>query len=112
MAVDRGGGRGRLAAAAPLLVFLLAGCSDPPAVGSVRGDPDSTELEMSVESCNGDPVVTAEESPTQVRLSVEGGDTPDDCLDSARVTLEAPLGNRTVVDEGTGKAVEVLPAEE
>jgi hypothetical protein len=37
--------------------------------------------------------------------------TADDCADGVIVTLNAPLGTRTVVDQSTGQVVEVSPAD-
>ena len=76
--------------------------------------PGTTELEVEVDTCNQDPHVTARETANEVRLrsnekvprGASGG-----CADGDRVTLDRPLGDRIVIDEATGKAVEVLPGE-
>ena len=75
---------------------------------------DDRTLQVSVPSCNGDPEVTAlEESDAQVRLEVTStvatpGWPSQDCLDGIEVTLEAPLGDRTLVDITTGDVVDVV----
>lgn len=95
------------------LALVLGGCSftTHPSVLDVAGDPASTELIMSVESCNQDPKVTAEETLTEVRLRVTAdADNDDDCLDSASVSLEAPLGDRAVIDDASGNRLPVRPA--
>jgi hypothetical protein len=91
----------------------LTACSSTthPRVLDVHGDPTSTVLTMSVESCNQHPEVEADETSTEVRLTVTAdADTVEDCADGAKVSLEAPLGDRVVIDEASGESVEVLPS--
>jgi hypothetical protein len=97
-------------------VLLVAGCgADAPSIIIVYGDPESTRLEVSVNTCNKHPVVEAEETTQEVRLTVTAdepsGDGEGDCADGDDVTLEAPLGDRIVVDDSTGEQVEVAPLE-
>lgn len=99
---------------------LLAACSgcgaDAPTIDNVYGDPESTKLSVSVNTCNRNPSVDAEETTTEVRLTVTAdepsGDGQDDCQDYDDLTLETPLGDRIVVDDSTGDQIEVAPAEE
>ena len=55
------------------------------------------------------------ESEAQVRVQVTSGRwlgrNAGDCADGVVVTLNAPLGTRTVVDQSTGQTVEVSPAD-
>ena len=80
------------------------------------GDPDSTRLELNVASCNENPTAEAVESDTEVRVRVTSGRwlgrNADDCADGVVVTLNAPLGTRTVVDQSTGETVAVSPADQ
>lgn len=110
-------GRTAVAWAMPLAVLLLAGCgTDAPRVLAVYGVPESTALEVGVDTCNRNPVVDAEETTEEVRLRVTAdepsGDGAEDCRDSVRLTLEAPLGDRVVVDDSTGEQVPVTAAED
>ena len=98
-------------------VLLVAGCgADAPSIIIVYGDPESTRLEVSVNTCNKHPVVEAEETKQEVRLTVTvdkpSGEGEGDCADGDDVTLEAPLGDRIVVDNSTGEQVEVAPLED
>jgi hypothetical protein len=101
-------------------LVLLAACtgcgSDPPTIDIVYGDPESTHLWVSVNTCNRNPSVEAEETAEEVRLTATAdepsGDGEDDCLDSDDLTLETPLGDRIVVDDSTGEQVEVAPLED
>lgn len=100
--------------AALVILLLLAACTSAytPKVVSVSGDAGATVLQVSVDSCNQNPQVTAEETDTEVRVqvqTVERQQRRDDCLDSVELTLNEPLGSRTVVDATTGAELEVLP---
>ena len=71
-------------------------------------EPDGVQL--TVASCNGDPKVTElAETPTEVQVEVAGAvtDPGDACLDLVEVTLDEPLGDRTLVDLTTGRTVPV-----
>ncbi|WP_062522633.1 hypothetical protein [Demequina silvatica] len=67
--------------------------------------------EVAVASCDGDPEVLVDESDTVVTLTAEADARAPDatCLDLVRITLEAPLGDRAVVDVVTGDEVPVHP---
>jgi hypothetical protein len=100
-----------------ILLVVCSGCgSDAPSIVIVYGDPDSTQLEVGVDVCNRNPSVDAEETAEEVRLTATAdepsGDGEDDCRDSVVLTLEAPLGDRVVIDESTGERVEVAPLED
>ena len=93
-------------------VGLMVGCAgEEPRVVEVFGTADSAELEVSVSTCNAEPAVSAAESSSEVRLTVRArqGRTGPECRDYALVRLDAPLGDRTVVDAASGEALEVLP---
>lgn len=94
-----------------LLGILLTGCailergSQPREVVSVSVIEDGI-LGLAVEGCNGDLSAEAQESPTEVVVTVMGpSPSGDDCLDSVRVLLEEPLADRAVVDGSTGRAL-------
>lgn len=93
------------------VVLLLAGCADDRADRSIMGvDVDANDgrtLWVAVASCNGNPEVEVDESATQVALRARGGTTNDDCGDIVCVQLEAPLGERAVLDVTTGEPVAV-----
>jgi len=99
-----------------VVALSLGACSGgSPTVSEVFGAPGSDQLEVSVDTCNASPEVSAEESGAEVRLIVDegeaSGDGGDDCRDSVMVTLEEPLGQREVVDGATGDPVVVQPAD-
>ena len=85
-------------------------------VFAAYGDAASTRLELNVASCNENPTAEVVESDTEVRVKVTSGrwlgHNADDCADGVAVTLNVPLGTRTVVDQSTGQTVEVSPAED
>ena len=84
-------------------------------VFAAYGDAASTRLELNVASCNESPTAEVVESDTEVRVHVTSGRwlgrNADDCADGVVVTLNAPLGTRTLVDQSTGQTVEVSPAD-
>ena len=107
-----------LLAAALLVVLGWKGgdpaVADDPDVSVAYGRADSVQLELSVESCNKDPRAEVQESATEVRIravvSQPMGQSEGDCMDSVRVTLRSPLGDRKVLDF-EGKPIPVAPAE-
>jgi hypothetical protein len=84
-------------------------------VFAAYGEAASTRLELNVASCNENPTAEVVESDSEVRVHVTSGRwlarDADDCADGVVVTLKAPLGTRTVVDQSTGQTVEVSPAD-
>lgn len=108
--------------AVALVLVSLGACSDE---ASSRGDADrqavvvlsgtvqpSGELTVSVESCQGDPEVSVEETDRAVRIEVVATvhAVGPACADGAAVPLEQPLGERSLVDTHTGETVEVVHA--
>lgn len=94
---------------------------DAPEESTVRGPvaiteayvADGTGLQVFVGSCNGDPEVTVfEQTGTEIRIEVTSttpapGWPGEDCLDGLELTLDAPLGDRMLVDLSTGGPVPV-----
>ena len=84
-------------------------------VFAAYGDAASTRLELNVASCNENPTAEVVEFAAEVRVQVTSGRwfgrNADDCADGVVVILKAPLGTRTVVDQSTGRTVEVIPAD-
>lgn len=91
-------------------LVMSSGCSQDTGVRVIKvvGGPDSTTLELSVDSCNRHPVARVTESDTEVRIRVSAdpeGSGGGDCADGASVNLAKPLGDRSVIDEVADKAV-------
>ena len=81
-------------------------------VREVRSD-SSNWLELTVASCNGDPVASVSRATdTEVWVKVVASSTPleggGDCQDIVGVRLQKPLGDRVVVDKHTGDPVIVI----
>ncbi len=86
----------------------------PIELGGVYGaSVDDTGLRLSVEvpSCNGDPVIAEfRQEPDAVRIQIvttEQLGEGDACADSITLTLDAPLGDRQVIDLTSGDVLEV-----
>lgn len=98
----------RLAALAVAAGLSLSACGGATAgVTSVYGTADSDQLEVRVDTCEvskGD--VTASETATEITIKVEG-EHGENCRGTAVITLDAPLGDRAIIDDATGD--EVLP---
>lgn len=95
------------------LVWRIVTPDDAP-VTEVYVRPDDRQLEVGVGTCNQDPQVTAVETEAEVRLSsneVLPRGASNDCQDVDIVTLDAPLGERKVIDEASGDEVRVRRAE-
>ena len=108
---------GRAIALVACAFLCLMGCdSRSRSVFVAYGDAASTRLELNVASCDENPTADVEESETEVRVEVTSGRllgrNADDCADGIVVILKEPLGTRSVIDQSTGKVVEVLPADE
>ena len=78
----------------------VAGCSSS---GSAELDGATllgpSELAVDVLTCNADLTTIVEESDTEVRIEVTyENNTDDDCRDAVLISLESPLGDRSVVD--------------
>ena len=95
------------------MVPMVVGCS----AGQTRGTAtitnyivsDEGSLSVIVNTCHGDPVVSAlVETTDEVKVAVTSTKTNgagDACLDSVDVDLSAPLGDRTVIDASDGHQV-------
>ncbi len=104
-----------LSLATAVLALVVSSCaSDEPggvAIPFAATADGSTALGVSVSSCNSSPPPTVEilaqgDSSVEVR-AVADDSSSDDCLDSATVCLDAPLGGRTLIDDTTGEEVTV-----
>ncbi len=76
-----------------------------------HGTRESRRLDLVLWTCNAaDLSARVEETSSRVTVTVTArGDTSDDCADGYVVMLEAPLGDRELVDGGTGAVVAVQP---
>ncbi len=109
-------GRGVAAAAAALLAGLLAfsscGRSDRDVLAASISDNDRL-LVVEVDTCNEPSTeVDVVESADDVLITANSDSSfgcggRDDCLDVIEVTLDEPLGDRTVTDGNSGEAVDV-----
>lgn len=120
---DPGGDDSELPDPGPGVVVAEPGLLNPvPSAiesAAVVDDGDGTKLEVrfynGIEECYGLDRVEVEETPEQVTIGLfTGGRPPGDqvCIDIAElvatvVTLDAPLGDREVVDASTGAPVAV-----
>lgn len=104
-----------LSLALAALALAVASCtSDDPGAVEIpfaTTSEGSTTLGVSVSSCNSSPPPTVEvlaqgDTSVQVR-AVADDSSSDDCLDSATVCLDAPLGDRTLIDDTTDEEVTV-----
>ena len=104
-----------LSLAIAVLALVLSSCaSDEPGAVEIpfaATSEGSTTLGVSVNSCNSSPPPTVEilaqgDSSVEVR-AVADDSSSDDCLDSATVCLDAPLGDRTLIDDATDEEVTV-----
>jgi hypothetical protein len=112
------------AAALVLVAVVLAACTGPGEPTTERGPvalmedaaltaPDT--VEVGVQTCHGDPEVTRlEEDGEQVRVEVTStaSNPGDACLDLVVVELDAPLGERRLVDLTSGRTIRVVPRPE
>jgi hypothetical protein len=108
----------RVIAVLAALAFAAA-CADGGSATSTRGpvqldadaqlvSPDRPQL--GVLSCHGDPEVTAlSQDDGQVRVEVTStvSSPGDACMDVLTVALDAPLGDRAVVDVTSGRRLRV-----
>jgi hypothetical protein len=73
---------------------------------SVEVSSNGRTLTFAVPTCHGKPTTRVVESDSQVRLLVTSDTSSSDkCADMSTVTLDKPLGTRTVVDDKTGKPI-------
>jgi hypothetical protein len=98
--------------AKPLLFALalvgLASCGadwDDERVGEVRVEEDGRTLTVGWH-CHPDASVKATEEGDEVTIELRvSGDYRGDCAEAEQVTLDEPLGARTIIDKTTGKAL-------
>ncbi|MGY1905029.1 MULTISPECIES: hypothetical protein [unclassified Modestobacter] len=89
-------------------VVVLTGCSSGegrgtrPIVGWSAAD---DVLHLWLETCNGDPKTDVVQTDDDVTVTVVSTkhDPGDACQDAVTVTLDDPLGSRTVIDGSTGR---------
>ncbi len=93
-----------------VLVALATGCGSSTPVDErgpqpIVGWANGGELQIVyVDTCNGDPEATVVEDADTVTISVTSTvrASGEECQDSLRIPLDAPLGDRTVIDGVTG----------
>jgi len=74
---------------------------------------DDVVLLLAVDSCGGEPTVTElDQAEAEVRIAVESttrllASETNDCQDGVEVQLDAPLGDRVLIDGSNGRAVAV-----
>lgn len=104
-----------LAAAASTSGCALVSHQSDVAILQVHGEASSNELDLSIDSCNAELAVAVDEGDEDIVLTVsmkpQLGDGREDCLDSAKVALTRPLGERVVIDTATGEELPVTPPE-
>ena len=75
-------------------------------------DRESTSFGVPVASCNGNPTFEVFENPDTITVIAESwipeGDGRNDCLDGVSVSLEAPIGDRQIVDGFSRRTVALL----
>jgi hypothetical protein len=109
---------GRLTAVA-IGVLLVAGCADDGSGQTTRrpveldGDAQltaPTRLQLGVLSCHGDPEVSRlsqGEQDVRIEVTARVSNPGDACMDLVTVDLDAPLGERAVVDLTSGKTLRI-----
>jgi hypothetical protein len=68
---------------------------------------DDTHIQVGLPCPFGEPQVSANETATEVRLSARYSPTPFACLLALQVVLDAPLGQRVIVDSATDRPVTI-----
>lgn len=75
-------------------------------------DTNETEFSVGVASCNGSPTFTLVEDATTITVTATtwfpNGNDRSDCLDVIRVDLDAPIGDRQIVDGFSGLTMPLL----
>jgi hypothetical protein len=100
------------------LVGLLASCgggTDWAAIeGASAGSPDDTVVELVLQTCSADapeiPVSAVSESDDEIRILLPLDHSDEDeagCLEASPIVLGAPVGDRVVVDDRTGRIITV-----
>ncbi|WP_454856900.1 hypothetical protein [Promicromonospora soli] len=116
MSVRRLSGVGGVSVAVFGLLLLSACSTEGGRITAVYGAADSRELEISVDTCNRNPVAEVEETPESVTVSVavdsaSWWEAQGECQDAVLVTLQDQLGERSIVDGDTGRDLDLLPAD-
>ena len=95
--------------AVAVTVAVLVGCSTQERLELAELTPDGRSLSFSLSVCNADQDVDVREDEDVVAVSIRSsrGDG-NDCADGVVVELDAPLGDRTVIDASTGDEVTVV----
>jgi hypothetical protein len=100
--------RGMRWAGVALLAMVLSACSANTDILEASTQGDERTLNLIVDTCNADLTTKVEESRSRVVVTVKArNDTSDDCLDGVVVHLDQPLGDRRLLDGGTGGLVPV-----
>ena len=89
---------------------LVAACTAGGSISEPMVSADGRTLSFSVDSCNADISTWVTETPDEVVINVDirNDSVGDDCLDSATVVLDAPLGDRIVRDGGSGDVIPLV----
>ncbi len=92
--------------------LVAGGCSSPEvAIVSAQRSVDDLRLELAFDSCNARLQVTVAETADVVTVVAVDLDAPapelasPDCADGGIVELDAPLGDRQLIDGATGDAI-------
>jgi hypothetical protein len=86
-----------------LLAMVLSACSANADILEASTQGDERTLNLIVDTCNADLTTEVEESRSRVVVTLKArNDTSDDCLDGVVVHLDQPLGDRRLLDGGTG----------
>lgn len=95
-----------------ILAPMVAGCSSEPTRGPAHivhyAPTFDDSITVTVDTCNGDPVVTdLVEGPDEVTVAITSTKTDpgDACLDDLVIALAASIGGRTVIDASNGREV-------
>jgi len=100
--------RGTRWAGAALSGVILSACSANADILEASIQSGDRTLNLIVDTCNADMTTKVEESRSRVVVTVKArNDTSDDCADSVVVHLDQPLGDRRLLDGGTGGLVPV-----
>ena len=93
------------------VVLITAGCSEGRAsLDEAYIRDDERVLEVIVSTCQADLTTDVEETPSQVVITVtaKNDNANLDCQDPVLITLSEPLGDRTLIDGSTDRAVDVI----
>lgn len=96
-----------------LAALLQTGCSHTVPIADAQVSIDGERLELILDSCNADLTHALSENAEEVAIAVERSKplstlfASGDCQDALLVQLDEPLGDRRVVDVGTGREIAV-----